>query len=115
MKINFSKALITILAMGASSIFSSPANSGNSRCFLHGVLVAAKDREEKKSITDMIRLNFEADVKEKCERVMTSYCNYNVQMKGYSPIKLNGSFKPDTDGRDEFKYSFSSECKIQAD
>jgi len=113
----FFTAKIFILASSVflSSFFSTSASSGSPRCFLHGVLVAAAGNEEKPSLSDMIRLNFDADNKEKCERIMTSYCNYSVKDKNYSPVRIKGSFKPNGEGAEEFRYSFSQDCTLQSE
>jgi hypothetical protein len=105
------QVILVILAMLLSSFFS-PARPSAPHCYLHGILVPERESAEKPSITDMIRLHFDADSKEKCERMMASYCYANVKTRGYLPTRLVGVYKPDYDGREETKYRLSPECTL---
>lgn len=116
MKLSRLVCTIFIVVFGIFSLvlFSSTGVAGGPRCFMHGVLMPGS-KSEKPSVDDMIRLRFDANSKEGCEKMMISYCVYNIQMQGYSPEKMAGSFKADTDADEEFKYTFSSDCGLQSE
>lgn len=99
------------LALGLF-VFTNAAEAGPPRCFLHGIATPVYENKEKTSLSDMIRMHFEANEKSKCEQMMTAYCQYNIKDKGYSPTRLKASFKPDIDKPEEFSYSLSENCKI---
>lgn len=92
-----------------------PAQAGSAKCFLHGIITPGSGTTEKASVSDMIRMRFDADDKAKCELMMKSYCQHNVREKHYSPTRLKGSFKPDTEKTEEFSYTFDSKCKLLTD
>lgn len=89
--------------------------AGPPRCFLHGIISPLADNSEKGSLSNMIRLHFDAATQGKCEELMNAYCRYNVLEKRYSPERLKGSFKPDVDKAEEISYTFSAKCKLQND
>lgn len=94
------------------------ADAGQARCFLHGIIVPKLENKEKTSLSDMIRLHFDVknpDDKVKCETLMESYCTHNVKNKGYSPVRLKGSFKPDVEKSEETVYKFTESCKLESD
>jgi hypothetical protein len=92
-----------------------PAWGAPPRCFLHGIITPASDNKEKTSLSDMIRLNFDANEEEKCKQMMSAYCQYNVKDKNYSPTRLKGSFKPDAEKSAESVYRFNEKCKLLTD
>jgi hypothetical protein len=92
----------------------SEAHAGKPKCFMHGIITSVSGNE-KPSVSDMIRLHFDADNKKKCELMMKSYCQYNVREKDYSPLRLKGTFKPDVDKEKEFTYGFDAKCKLQSE
>jgi hypothetical protein len=95
-------------------VLSEVSHAATPRCFLYGVLLHADGNAAQPSFSDMIRLNFEASGKVRCEQIMESYCSYNVKEKGYSPAKLRGVFKEDAGSSgEEQKYQFNSDCKPQ--
>jgi hypothetical protein len=91
------------------------AQAGNPRCFMHGIMTPKLENKEKTSLSDMIRLHFDANDKDKCEQMMESYCVHNVKEKEYSPARLTGSFKPDVDKSEETSYRFTESCKLETD
>jgi hypothetical protein len=101
------KSRILSLALLA---FSAPAWAGGPRCYLHGIIVP--ENGDKASISDMIRMHFDADNKHKCELMMKNYCQYNIYEKDYSPVRLKGSFKPDASKPEETVYHFDRKCKL---
>ena len=92
----------------------SEAHAGNAKCFMHGMITSVTGAE-KPSVSDMIRLHFDATTKKKCELMMKSYCLYNVKEKDYSPLRLKGTFKPDVEKSKEYTYSFDAKCKLITD
>lgn len=102
------------LALGVA-MFASPAQAAAPRCFMHGIITPKYDNKEKPSLSDMLRLNFDAATQAKCEQMMTAYCLEHVKGKGYSPARLIGSFKIDNDKSDEVIYSFKENCKLESD
>jgi hypothetical protein len=88
------------------------AEAGSPRCFLHGIITPIYENKDKSSLSDMIRMHFEAADKAKCEQMMSAYCQYHVKDKGYSPTRLKASYKPDTDKSEEFTFSLSEGCKL---
>ncbi len=96
----------------ALALLSQTAQAGGPRCFLHGIVTPTYENKEKTSLSDMIRMHFDADNKAKCEQMMTAYCQYNIREKGYSPTRLKASFKPDMDKSEEYNYSLKENCKI---
>ncbi len=110
-----SRSLLILGLLAGSLALSLPAKAGNPRCFLHGVITPTGDNKAKASLSDMIRLHFDAAEKEKCEQMMTAYCTYNVKNKDYSPVRLKGSFKVDMDKAEESIYGFSDKCKLLSD
>lgn len=104
---------ILALAVGVILLSASAAQAGNPRCFLHGIITP--ENGEKKSVSDMIRLHFDANDKAKCELMMTNYCKFNVYEKDYSPTRLKGSFKADVDKTEENVYRFDRKCKLLTD
>lgn len=92
---------------------SAPAWGAGPRCYLHGIIVP--ENGEKTSLSDMIRMHFDADNKPKCELMLKNYCQYNIYEKDYSPVRLKGSFKPDVKKRKEFVYHFDRKCKLLKD
>jgi hypothetical protein len=104
---------ILVLAAGLILLTAPLAQAGNPRCFLHGIITP--ENGEKKSVSDMIRLHFDANDKAKCELMMTNYCKFNVYEKDYSPTRLKGSFKPDVDKTEENIYRFDRKCKLLTD
>lgn len=101
---------ILLLTLGTASAYAGPA-----RCFMHGVMVPKLENKEKTSLSDMIRLHFDADDKAKCEQLMEAYCYHNIKSKDYSPAKITGSFKPDVDKSEETSYHFTESCKLETD
>jgi hypothetical protein len=94
------------------------ADAGSARCFMHGMIVPKVDNKEKTSLSDFLRLHFDVKTpedKDKCERMMGSYCENNVKRKGYSPLRLKGSFKPDVEKTEETTYRFTENCKLETD
>jgi hypothetical protein len=91
------------------------ARAGDSRCFLHGTIVPNEDNDEKPSMFDMIRMRFDADNKSKCEKMLFSYCYNNVMLKKYLANRLKGSFKPDMDKKEEYRYHFDKKCRPVSD
>ena len=107
-------ALQTLLLVGL--LFSShSALAGGTRCFVHGVITPIYENKEKTSLSDMLRLNFDADTRAKCEQMMSAYCQYNIKDKNYSPTRLTAYFKADMDKSETINYTFSEKCKIKAD
>lgn len=88
------------------------AKAAPPRCFLHGIITPLYEGSEKPSLSDMLRLHFDADNKNKCEQMITAYCQYNIREKNYSPERLKGSFKPDMDKSEEYIYKLDKKCKI---
>ena len=106
------------MALLALAACTRSADAGQARCFMHGIVVPKLENKEKTSLSDMIRLHFDVkspDDKGKCETLMESYCTHNVKNKGYSPVRLKGSFKPDVEKSDETTYTFSESCKLESD
>lgn len=106
--------------MALGSLAAAPQNAlaGNARCFMHGIIVPKLDNKEKTSLSDMLRLHFDVKTpqdKAKCEQLMEAYCFHNVKNKGYSPVRLKGSFKPDVEKSEETIYKFPENCKIESD
>jgi len=99
----------------ALALFAAPAYAGPARCFMHGVMVPQLENNEKTSLSDMLRLHFDANDKAKCEQLMEAYCYHNIKGKDYSPAKVSGSFKPDVDKSEETTYHFSDSCKLETD
>jgi hypothetical protein len=89
-------------------------NFDMARCFVHGIIVPRYDTGDANSLSNMLRLNFEATDKPKCEIMMAAYCEENIRKQNYSPIRLKGSFKPDVDKTDETTYEFLENCKVKA-
>lgn len=109
--------LLWALALGGLA-FSSAAQAGNARCFLHGIIQPLNENKEKNSLSDMIRINFDVNGKDeqpKCEQMLTSYCMANVKGKDYSPTRLKASFTPDIDKSETFNFHFNEKCKLQSD
>ncbi|MCO5143292.1 MAG: hypothetical protein M9962_09410 [Oligoflexia bacterium] len=102
------KKLLFVIAL----CIGSSAYAGPPKCFLHGVITPTGDNKEKTSLSDMIRMHFDAAEKAKCEQMMTAYCTYNVKDKKYSPERLQGVFKADVDKSDESRYTFNYKCKL---
>lgn len=96
-------------------LFSPSAQAGVAKCFLHGIITPGTGNSEKPSVSDMIRMHFDADNKLKCEAMLKAYCQYNVKEKDYSPTRLKGSFKADVEKTEEFSYTFDSKCKLLTD
>jgi len=84
------------------------------KCFLHGMIRPTGGNTAKPSISDMIRLHFDANDRKKCEVMMANYCQFNVREKEYTPEELIGTFKPDPNGKEEITYSFDKKCKLTA-
>lgn len=105
------KTLVTQIVI-ALALLPSVGKAGPAQCFMHGIIVPTAGNMEKASLSDMIRLRFDASEKAKCEQMMTAYCTYNVKEKQYSPARLKGSFKPDIDKSDEFQYTFTEKCSL---
>ena len=94
------------------------AQAAPARCFMHGIMVPKLENKEKTSLSDMIRLHFDVSSKDdqaKCEQMMESYCVHNIKNKDYSPVRLKGSFKPDSDKSEETTYKFTENCKLESD
>lgn len=98
-----------------SLLLSSAAFAGPPKCFMHGIISPVGENKEKPSLSDMIRLHFDATEKAKCEQMMSAYCQYNVKDKSYSAARLKGVFSPDTDKAEEYNYTYTDKCKIQTD
>ena len=113
-KLTPNKTLTLGLVLGAM-IFSLSAIAGPTRCFMHGIITPKYDNKEKTSLSDMLRLNFDAATQAKCEQMMTAYCIEHIKGKGYSPVRLTGSFKPDNDKSDEVIYHYKENCKLESD
>ena len=94
---------------------SSNALAGLPRCFMHGIITPKYDNKEKTSLSDMLRLNFDAATKLKCEQMMIAYCLEHIKGKGYSPTRLSGTFKPDYDKSEEYIYRYKENCKLETD
>lgn len=105
---------ICLVLLAVLALASGNASAGGPRCFLHGI-ITPDSAMEKSSVSDMIRLHFDAKDKAKCELMMTAYCKYNVQEKEYSPTRLKGSFKPDVEKTEENIYKFTAKCKLISD
>ena len=90
----------------------SPAFAGSPKCFLHGIISPSSGNLEKPSVSDMIRMRFDADTQLKCEQMLKAYCQYNVKEKNYSPTRLKGSFKLDMEKTEEVKYTYDAKCKL---
>ena len=105
---------IPILLASATLVFllSSKGFAGPPRCFMHGVMVPRYDPADNNTMSNMLRLNFDANDKTKCEQMMMAYCQENVKGQNYSPIRLKASFKPDVDKTDETTYEFTEGCKL---
>lgn len=97
------------------SLFTPKAEAGPAKCFMHGIITPTGENTEKSSLSDMIRLHFDANEKAKCEQMMSAYCQYNVKNKNYSPARLKGTFMPDTEKSEEYSYTYSDKCKVQTD
>jgi hypothetical protein len=111
------KLLTVLIPALAFGLFprTSFATPGKPRCYVHGYIVPSGQRDEKVTLTDMVRLNFEADSKEGCEQLMARYCGNNVKSEGYLPTKIEGSFKPDRQGTEELRYRFTQDCSLQSE
>lgn len=101
--------------MGLVLAFAPPAQAGDAKCYLQGIISAVGSNEAKPSITDMLRMNFDANNKAKCEEMLKSYCFYNIREKSYTPVKLKAIFKPDVDKSEVTNYRFNSKCKLLVD
>lgn len=104
------KILLSCLAV--CLFFSTISHAGDARCFMHGIITPTTENREKASLSDMIRMRFDAKEKAKCEQMMTSYCTHHIRNKDYSPARLKGSFKPDMDKSEEYIYTYTEKCKI---
>ena len=111
---NTSKRSILLAAITLLGLLSPMANAGEARCFLHGIITPVGDKE-KSSLSDMIRLHFDAADKAKCEQMISAYCQYQVKDKNYSPGRLKGSFKVDVEKSEEVTYTLSEKCKVVSD
>ena len=88
-----------------------PAEGHASRCFLSGALVSDQN-SAKPTLSDALRVNFDADNRRKCEAMMESYCFYNVKSESYSPSRIKGLFRQSHNDKEEARYWFSSDCKL---
>lgn len=102
--------MLGILLLAGAGV--GPAFAGDSRCYLQGTVSAVGANEAKPSITDMLRMKFDADNRAKCEEMLKSYCFYQLKEKDFSPVKLKASWKPDLDKKEEYTYSFNAKCKL---
>lgn len=99
-------SLLGLLFTGESAL------AGPARCFLHGIITPLYENKEKTTLSDMIRMHFDADDRAKCELMITNYCQYHIREKGYSPTRLKGSFKVDVDKSEETTYTIAENCKL---
>lgn len=84
------------------------------QCYLHGI-VKPKDDNKKGELSDMIRMRFDADSRDKCKRMIDSYCRYNVRDKGYLAGTLAAYWRPDVENPDDkVSFSFSDNCIVTA-
>ena len=74
-----------------------------------------RSNKEKTSLSDMIRLHFDASEKAKCEQMMESYCLNNLKLKDYSAARIKGSYKAAIDTSEETIYHFTENCKLEAE
>lgn len=103
------KRIIRILCLGFA-LCPGLALAGAPRCYLHGIIIP--ENGEKKSMSDMIRMHFDANNKAKCELMLKSYCDNHIYRKDYSPVRLKASFKADVDKPAETAYTFNRKCKL---
>src|SRR3990167_5932418 len=71
--------------------------SGNAKCFLSGSIRPLNAGTVKKgfqSLENRLRLSFDANDPQTCERYIKSYCQNNILGKGDIPVKLAGYFRP---------------------
>lgn len=107
-----SKPWIRLASFLGVLLASAPAFAGPPRCFLHGIITPLYENREKTTLSDMIRMHFDAGDKAKCELMISNYCQYHIREKGYSPTRLKGSFKADIDKSEETTYTLAENCKL---
>lgn len=113
--VNFSTLKCLFLILGFVPTLSlQKAEAASAKCFMHG-MITPKDSTVKSSVSDMIRLHFDANNRKKCELMMRNYCIFNIIEKDYSPERLKGTFKPDVEKDKEYIYGFNSKCKLLND
>lgn len=107
-----SKHWIRLASLMGLLLAGESAYAGPSRCFLHGIITPLYENKDKTTLSDMIRMRFDADDRVKCELMITNYCQYNILEKAYSPKRLKGYFKPDVDKSEESAYTLAENCKL---
>ncbi|NUM88736.1 MAG: hypothetical protein HUU37_06000 [Bdellovibrionales bacterium] len=86
------------------------------QCYLHGI-VRAKDESKKPELSDMIRMRFDADSRDKCKRMLDAYCRYNIRDRGYLAGTLEAYWRPDVNDdsdSDKVTFTFTDKCMVSA-
>lgn len=101
--------------------FSFGTEGGNSKCFLTGNIRPLQQSPAKKGflgLDNRIRLTFDANDAQTCERYLKSYCQNNILGRGDVPVKLTAYFRPartiasEEDRKPTHNYTITENCKL---
>lgn len=119
--------LLFSLLLGAGSFafadfnFGLGGTSGNAKCYLSGTirpLNAGSSKKGFQSLENRLRLSFDANGPQICERYIKSYCHNNILGRGDIPVKLTGYFRParelatEDDKKPTHTYTVTENCKL---
>lgn len=84
------------------------------RCYLTGMIESTNFSGTKKNsgVTNMIRMRFEAGDSKQCEKMLSSYCRYNVLDKQYVPRTLKASFVDEAKKDSKVDFEIDKKCNI---
>ena len=117
-------AVFALPALAQAFDFGFGNSSSNSKCFLSGTirpLNAADSKMGFQSLENRIRMNFDANDPQTCERYIKSYCQNNIIGRGDVPMKLSGYFRPareiasEADKKPTHTYEVTENCKLIID
>ena len=115
----FSLAMASPLAQAID--FNLGSDRGNSKCFLSGSIRPLQNSSSRKgfrSLENRIRLNFDANDAQTCERYLKSYCQNNILGRGDIPEKITAYFRPartiasEEDRKPTHTYTITENCKL---
>jgi hypothetical protein len=108
----FNKIIFVVFLLGASA-------QGATRCFLHGSIESTVYTSKRNlasggnsQVSDLIRLQMDATTPEYCEKIVSSYCRYNILDKQYVPRTVKAYFRNDEKPAENVDFAINKKCVI---
>jgi hypothetical protein len=89
--------------------------AATTRCFLYGSVDSGSisGSRNRSGVTNVIRLQMDADTSEKCEKMLSSYCRYSILNLQYIPRSLKAYFKDDArKPTNKTEFAIDQKCTI---